>query len=152
MKNKILLDIDGCIVDMSRRWELRKSGAITTKEYNGLAMLMFDKPIETGVVLYKCLLRDPDLDCIFVTAREEVQRSGTHDMLMKIFFPDFPMNIQLLMRPDDEPYAQDTKLKILARNCIDPNEVLFAIDDDPDMNAAYHSVGIQTFMALPPNG
>lgn len=146
MKNKVLFDIDGCIINMEKRWAAWKAGELTPKLYKGLAMAM-DEPIPAGVALYKALLANPDLDCIFVTARNEEQRAPTHAQLVQLFGLHDLDQFELLMRPDGESYEADTKLKILRRNRITPDQVLFAIDDDPSMIASYQAWGITTYQA-----
>lgn len=139
----ILLDIDGCIIDLSLRWQALQRGEITVEEYERI--WRSDKLLRAGVALYKALLTSYPQDCLFVTARKERQRSATVDALRAFLGVD---GTPLLMRADDAAYVPSTKLEILRNAKISPKDVLFAVDDDPMILNAYQSVGIDTLQAF----
>lgn len=139
----ILLDIDGCLINMESRWEKLKTQQITWDQYNSWAVMSQDKVIPQGKALYSTLLKSTDQECVFVTAREEQQRANTY-MQLKTHL-DF--RGRLLMRKDGDPYVPTTKLEILERCRIEPEDVAFAIDDDINMVQAYRSLGICAYLA-----
>lgn len=139
----ILLDIDGCLINMNARWAALQAQRVTWEQYNSWEEMSKDVVIPAGKVLYTALMAIPNHQCVFVTARQEQQRENTAAQLNL----HLGYRGRLLMRPDGEDYLPDTKLRILKRHGIGAHDVAFAVDDDTHMVASYLAAGIVAYTA-----
>ena len=139
MKKFVLMDIDGCVLDIDHRVPFLEVG-----DYEAfVAHHIYDTPIEPGAHIYANFLDDPNFVCVFVTSRSEANRDWTLKQLRQLFGD---VDFNLLMRPinnmDEDPAL---KLKLIAEANIKPNQVFIAFDDRPSVVAAYRRLGIISY-------
>lgn len=130
MKQAIICDIDGCLIDSAWIWD-----EVERKELTGEAMWNFfdahaNSPLSKAhypliKILQQALSKENEL--IFLTARSEVIRGETRDRLAGIIYN---RDFILLMRPlgNDDPSAvvKEVHLVELLKNY----EINLAIDDE----------------------
>jgi hypothetical protein len=142
----VVLDIDGCLVDSFDRLPHLLAG--DRAKYDELHPT--DRSIPAGVVVYSALLKDPHLECVFITSRSESGREYTERQLMLALGVNVRAS-RLLMRPSDEDSTPDTELKprLLAEAGFSPGDVLLVVEDSATMNAHWRSLGITCWQTLP---
>lgn len=145
-KRVIVFDIDGCLIDSFDRLPHLLQG--DRAKYDELHPT--DRTIPAGVVVYSALLKDPHLECVFITSRSECSRAYTEQQLMLSLGAPV-MASRLLMRPLGEDHTPDTELKprLLAEAGYTPDQVLLVIEDSATMNAHWRSLGITCWQTLP---
>lgn len=130
MKQAIICDIDGCLIDSAWIWD-----EVERKELTGEAMWNFfdthaNSPLSKAhypliKILQQAISKENEL--IFLTARSEVIREETRDRLAGIIYD---RDFILLMRPlgNDDPSAviKEVHLIELLKNY----EINLAIDDE----------------------
>lgn len=135
MKTICLLDIDGCCLDSMHRVPLLLDGKY--KEYAELWWK--DAPIPQGVMIYSALLQNPELQCVFVTSRQESARATTLVQLENLFGDK---SFLLLMRPEGNS-DEDTVVKraLVEKEGIAWSDVFIEFDDRPSIVEMYRSLG-----------
>ncbi len=140
----ILFDMDHTLVDASPRDHMI-THAMLTGEWDAYhAAAIFDAPAHDAVALYR-VFRAAQFIIIGITARPAKWRALTQQWLdnANVSFDD------LLMRPDDE-FRPSAALKIdLAREYFKgkvKENVLFIVDDHPDVTDVFRKEGITALM------
>jgi hypothetical protein len=102
MKNVVLFDIDGCCLEPSEA----RIKAYVEGDYDLYHKLApTDTPIEAGILVYKSLMANPALRCVFLTDRSELNREYTQQHLNGLGLGGVP----LLMRNKDWPREGKTE-------------------------------------------
>lgn len=134
-----ILDIDGCCLDINERLPYLLSGDYKTY----MDLYRTDKPIKQGVHIYTMLMKDPNINCVFVTARNDGIREQTEEQLAMLF-PG--LDYALLMRPENcHELDAHIKLRLIKDYCGDYSNVFIAFDDRPAICEAYRNVGIVAY-------
>lgn len=145
-KRVVVFDIDGCLIDSFDRLPHLLQGDRQTYD----ALHPTDRTIPAGVVVYQALLKDPYLDCVFITSRSECARAYTEQQLMLALGASV-MASPMLMRPVGENSTPDTELKprLLAEAGYTPDDVLLVVEDSASMTAHWRSLGVTVWQTLP---
>ncbi len=136
-KSVVIMDIDGCLLDSSKRLPLLLAGDRDAYD----AAHHTDIPYPAGVAVYETLLQR--YTCLFVTSRIESAREYTKTHInrhLRYLVPDS----QLLMRPDGDrtPDAQ-LKPRLIAESGYELEHILLAVDDSDEMVAEWRRLGIE---------
>ena len=144
MKNLIVFDIDGCIVDPSRRLHHLRRGDIDA--YAGAWQT--DTILTAGVTVYRAMLSRVDLRHVFVTGRPEADRKGTLSQLTALFGPS-SLGTTVLMRPNGmlPSVVPDEKLKpkLLTDAGFKVEDVLVVFEDRQKIVDAWRAMGVTVF-------
>ena len=144
-KRVVVFDIDGCLIDSFDRLPHLLQG--DRAKYDELHPT--DRTIPAGLVVYQALLKDPHLDCVFITSRRECGREYTHKQL-KLALGVSVLGRKILMRPiGDDSTDVELKPRLLAEAGYTPQDVLLVIEDSAVMNAHWRSLGITCWQTLP---
>lgn len=147
----VLFDIDGCCIESDGRLPHLIAGDRVT--YDNLYHT--DSEIHEVSFLYRMLLQQPDLVCLFVTSRRECSRNYTSNQLHALFGEHFkPEN--LLMRPDNvnEEFGADTpdtvlKPRLVAERGYELKDILFVIEDRNTMVDKWRELGVVVLQPRP---
>lgn len=135
MKNVIVADIDGCILNSEHRLHHLLSGDVPSwHEKNGE-----DTVIPQGIAVYSHFMYSGLYDFIFVTGRMEEARSYTEERIRQIFDKKFPV----LMRPAGD-ISHDTHLKprLVLESGRKLEDIFLAFDDRNSMVEAWRKLGV----------
>jgi phosphoglycolate phosphatase-like HAD superfamily hydrolase len=145
-KRVVVFDIDGCLVESNHRLDHLLQGDRATYD----ALHPQDTTIPAGVVVYSALLKDPHLECVFVTSRNESCRDYTERQLMHALGPCVTAS-KLLMRANRDEWIPDVELKprLLAEAGYTLDQVLLVVEDSAAMNAYWRSHGITCWQTKP---
>lgn len=148
-KRYVILDIDGCCIDSSKRLPLLMAG--DREAYD--AAHHTDTTIPHGVELYRSLMER--YIAFFVTSRLENAREYTLAQLTKAFGPDNERHVsRLLMRPIGMDGVADEILKpmLLEQAQIPLDQVVMAVDDRTSMVNYWRSVGVPCIQPVADTG
>lgn len=140
MKNVIIGDIDGCVLDSEHRIEHYIGGDM--QKYH--ALHMHDTPMPACIAIYRKFLHDPNYKFYFITGRDEVARDYTLKQLRHHITPCISTT-QLLMRDQlKHDTLHDTELKplLIQQQGFKLENILFAIDDRDSVVAAWRALGV----------
>lgn len=154
MKNVVVFDIDGCLMDNSKRLPFYTAGRFD--EY--MRAWHLDTPIEQGVVICRSFLKSPKYRVLFCTSRSESQRSSTMEQIQRhVGREDIVIKpSQVLMRPDntrDDSYTgptqgmrivPDTELKplLLKKAGIPSTDIFFVYEDRKKIVDMWRAMGV----------
>ena len=135
----VILDIDGCCLDNAERIDHLHAGDLETFYLEWEK----DKPIEQGVLVYSMLMDNPEIECVFVTARPEQVRLQTLAHLTILFGAQRIEKCKLLMRPNkDQRIDTELKLNLILESGIDFKDVFLCFDDRLSVIEAYRNNGM----------
>ena len=145
-KRVVVFDIDGCLIDSFDRLPHLLAG--DRAKYDELHPT--DRTIPAGVAVYKTLLRNASLQCVFITSRRECGREYTMTQLDVALGLNLGEPYHLLMRPmGDDSSDIELKPRLLAEAGYTPDDVLLVVEDSAVMNAHWRSLGITCWQTLP---
>lgn len=142
MKNLILFDIDGCLLEPGPG----RFNAFQRQDWIAYhAAHVEDTPIPAGLSVYRALCADPSLKCVFLTDRSERNRHYTQAQLDSLGFQGVP----LWMRDRDRKRTPDdggpSKLITLEENGYRVDDVLLVFEDRQDIVDMWRSLGVTCY-------
>ncbi len=147
MKNLILFDIDGCCLEPNpERIQAYIDGDYD--RYHELAPT--DARIEAGIMVYRSLIANPALRCVFLTDRSELNREYTQHHLNTLGLGGIP----LLMRNKDWPRegkteggipGHESKPRTLQDAGYSFDEVLLVFEDRKSIVDMWRACGIMCY-------
>lgn len=141
-KQIVIFDIDGCVIDSEERLPHLLAG--DRKTYHALHHT--DKLMHAGHVVYRALLKDPELLCLFVTGRCETGRDFTLRQLQAIFGAEAFHPTQLLMRPEGcVDHDRVLKPALIQARGHRIEDILLVFEDRNDNVAEWRELGVTCY-------
>jgi hypothetical protein len=136
----IIVDIDGCIADLSHRLHFIKPPEGQKKDWPAFYAAMKDDEVNWWCRTILASMIKNEVVCIFVTGRPEEYRETTEDWLRnKAHIKNF---VLFMRQNNDYSHADDFKKRVYEDSIKNEFDVLFAIDDDPKIVDMWFSVGL----------
>ena len=139
MKSRcIIMDIDGVLCDSSKGV---KEHIIKNKDYEGFRKDYAKYPMFKAF-LHLCNSMNLMFDIVIITGRKEKGREATKQWLKNNSI-DYH---KLIMRSDDDNRPGEEVKKDFLQDVKEDYDILFAIDDKPEINRMYKVEGILCLM------
>lgn len=140
--NLVLFDIDGCVLEPAPQ----RLEAVKRQDWLAYhAAHVYDMPIPGGVAVYKSMLANPDLRCIFLTDRSEANRGYTQAQLDSIGFGGVPLLMRDRNRKRLDVDGAQSKVMTLELAGYTVEEVLVVFEDRQEIVDHWRSLGVLAY-------
>lgn len=151
----IVFDIDGVLADCSHRLKYIQGENKDYDKFYSDKEIMKDKPIETSRkildMLYELYVMEDFYrptefygEVIFITGRNEICEEATHNWILRNM-DMFEGSFKLYMRPKNDYRPAHEVKKDLIEKHIGFENILFAFDDDDQINEMYKKHGVMCY-------
>lgn len=151
----IVFDIDGVLADCSHRLHYIQGEDKDYDKFYSDEEIMKDKPIETSRkildMLYELYVMEDFYrptefygKVIFITGRNEICEEATHNWILRNA-DMFEGSFKLYMRPKNDYRPAHEVKKDLIEKHIGFENILFAFDDDDQVNEMYKKHGVMCY-------
>lgn len=142
MKNLVLFDIDGCLLEPGPG----RYNAFLRQDWIAYhAAHVEDTPIPAGLSVYRSLCANPGLKCVFLTDRSERNRHYTQAQLTSLGFEGIPLWMRDRNRKREPDDGGPSKLITLQENGFRPDDVLIVFEDRQDIVDMWRSLGVTCY-------
>lgn len=149
----IVFDIDGVLADCSHRLHYIQGNNKEYDKFYSDEEIMKDKPIETGMKIHDMFYELHYMEdfyrptefhgrVIFLTGRSEICKKATIIWLYRNILKGSPFYPKVIMRPENDWRPAHEVKEDLIKKYIGFENILFAFDDDAQVNEMYKEHGI----------
>lgn len=141
-RNLVLFDIDGCLLEPDPE-RLEAAKVQDWARYHGRAHL--DAVIPAGLAVYKALVNDPNLRCVFLTDRSERNRAYTQRKLDELGFSSVPLLMRDAKRKRMPKDGGFSKLLTLAASGFSVLEIMLVFEDRQEIVDLWRNLHVTVY-------